>query len=251
MGGDRPQLQPIAQLKAEFPDYSTTEVTKELGRRWTNIDPVLEQSYEQRSQDSRRQYERPKGAYLPQEELQGDEQRYQDSRRQHERPKGACWPQEDLEKHISDSRRQHERPKGACLPQEELEKNISTSSSDVAAMAAYKPTPSAYFIFSSEERLKVMDEHPNYSICEIDKELGQRWADMAPEVKQRYQKIAGQLESLMGSGGDEDDEATLVAEEEERQQQQELLREVDVLKKYMAGLWGRASTAQSNEESYV
>lgn len=33
-------------------------------------------------------------------------------------------------------------------------------------------------------------EHPNYSICEIAKELGRRWADMAPEVKQRYQQMA-------------------------------------------------------------
>ena len=32
--------------------------------------------------------------------------------------------------------------------------------------------------------------HPNYSICEVAKELGRRWADMAPEVKQRFQQMA-------------------------------------------------------------
>merc|ERR1719336_482976 len=69
-------------------------------------------------------------------------------------------------------------------------------------MTAYKPQKkkkdpnapkqplSAYFLFSQEERLKVKAEHPNYSICEIAKELGRRWADMAPEVKQRYQQMA-------------------------------------------------------------
>merc|ERR1712077_102166 len=49
---------------------------------------------------------------------------------------------------------------------------------------------SAYFIFSSEERQKVKAVHPNYSICEVAKELGRRWADMAPEVKQRFQQMA-------------------------------------------------------------
>merc|ERR1711935_841746 len=49
---------------------------------------------------------------------------------------------------------------------------------------------SAYFLFSQEERLKVKEGHPNYSICEIAKELGRRWADMNPEVKQHYQQKA-------------------------------------------------------------
>ena len=65
------------------------------------------------------------------------------------------------------------------------------------AMQAYKPQKkkkdpnapkqplSAYFIFSQEESLKVKNEHPHFSICEVAKELGRRWAEMAPEVKQR------------------------------------------------------------------
>jgi hypothetical protein len=40
-----------------------------------------------------------------------------------------------------------------------------------------------------EERLKVKGENPSFSICEIAKELGRRWAEMAPEVKQRYQQV--------------------------------------------------------------
>jgi len=42
-----------------------------------------------------------------------------------------------------------------------------------------------------EERLKVKGENPSFSICEIAKELGRRWAEMAPEVKQRYQQVSG------------------------------------------------------------
>ena len=116
------------KVKAEFPDYSITEVAKELGRRWATIDPALKQSYEQRYQDSRRQYEQAMAAYKPQK-----------------------------------------KKKDPNAPKQPL---------------------SAYFIFSSEERLKVKNEHPSFSICEVAKELGRRWADMAPEVKQRYQQMA-------------------------------------------------------------
>merc|ERR1712018_287430 len=116
------------KVKAEFPDYSITEVAKELGRRWATIDPTIKQSYEQRYQESRRLYEQAMQAYKPQK-----------------------------------------KKKDPNAPKQPL---------------------SAYFIFSSEERLKVKNEHPSYSICEVAKELGRRWADMAPEVKQRYQQMA-------------------------------------------------------------
>ena len=116
------------KVKAEFPDYSITEVAKELGRRWATIDPAIKHSYEQRYQESRRQYEQALQAYKPQK-----------------------------------------KKKDPNAPKQPL---------------------SAYFLFSQEERLKVKAEHPNYSICEVAKELGRRWADMAPEVKQRYQQMA-------------------------------------------------------------
>ena len=55
---------------------------------------------------------------------------------------------------------------------------------------APKQPLSAYFIFSTEERLRVKDENPSYSICEVAKELGRRWAEMEPALKQRYQARA-------------------------------------------------------------
>jgi len=71
-----------------------------------------------------------------------------------------------------------------------------------AEMSHYKPQKkkkdpnapkqplSAYFIFSTEERLKVKEGNPNYSICDVAKELGRRWADMDPALKQQYQARA-------------------------------------------------------------
>jgi len=116
------------KVKAEFPEYSITEMAKELGRRWATLDPAVKQSYDERYQVSRRRYEQAMQGY---------------------KPKNAM--------------------RDPNAPKQPL---------------------SAYFIFSSEERLKVKSDHPSYSICEVAKELGRRWADMDPEVKQRYQQMA-------------------------------------------------------------
>jgi len=116
------------KVKAENPDYSITEVAKELGKRWATLNPALKNSYEQRYQDARKVYDQEMNHYKPQK-----------------------------------------KKKDPNAPKQPL---------------------SAYFIFSTEERLKVKDENPNFSICEVAKELGRRWADMDPSVKQRYQARA-------------------------------------------------------------
>ena len=53
---------------------------------------------------------------------------------------------------------------------------------------APKKPLSAYFLFSQEERLKVKAEFPDYSITEVAKELGRRWATIDPAVKQSYEQ---------------------------------------------------------------
>merc|ERR1711963_1355668 len=115
------------KVKVENPDYSITEVAKELGKRWATLNPDIKGSYEQRYQDARRLYE---------------------SEMNNNKPK---------------------KKKDPNAPKQPL---------------------SAYFIFSTEERLKVKEENPHYSICEVGKELGRRWAEMDPQVKQRYQARA-------------------------------------------------------------
>merc|ERR1712029_1209537 len=115
------------KVKAENPDYSITEVAKELGKRWATLDPTIKNSYEQRYQDARKVYESEMNSYKP------------------------------------------KKKKDPNAPKQPL---------------------SAYFIFSTEERLKVKEENPGFSICEVAKELGRRWAEMDPGVKQRYQQRA-------------------------------------------------------------
>merc|ERR1711902_251760 len=115
------------KVKAENPDYSITEVAKELGKRWATLNPDIKTVYEQRYQDARRVYEQELNNYKP------------------------------------------KKKKDPNAPKQPL---------------------SAYFIFSTEERLKVKEENPGFSICEVAKELGRRWAEMDPGVKQRYQQRA-------------------------------------------------------------
>merc|ERR1711988_383876 len=53
------------KVKAENPDYSITEVAKELGKRWATLDPTIKNSYEQRYQDARKVYESEMNSYKP------------------------------------------------------------------------------------------------------------------------------------------------------------------------------------------
>merc|ERR1712227_41841 len=68
---------------------------------------------------------------------------------------------------------------------------------------APKKPLSAYFLFSQEERLKVKAENPDYSITEVAKELGKRWATLNPDIKgsyeQRYQDARRLYESEMNN----------------------------------------------------
>jgi len=116
------------KVKNENPDFSITEVAKELGRRWATLEPSLKSSYENRYQDARKVYDSEMSHFKPQK-----------------------------------------KKKDPNAPKQPL---------------------SAYFIFSTEERLRVKDENPGYSICEVAKELGRRWAEMDPSIKQRYQARA-------------------------------------------------------------
>ena len=47
---------------------------------------------------------------------------------------------------------------------------------------------SAYFLFSQEERLKVKEENPEFSITDVAKVIGRRWATVEPKTKEIYEK---------------------------------------------------------------
>lgn len=49
---------------------------------------------------------------------------------------------------------------------------------------------SAFFWFCNDERNKVKAQNPEYGVGDIAKELGRKWADVEPEVKQKYELMA-------------------------------------------------------------
>jgi len=49
---------------------------------------------------------------------------------------------------------------------------------------------SAFFWFCNDERNKVKALNPEFGVGDIAKELGRKWSDVDPEVKQKYESMA-------------------------------------------------------------
>ncbi|KAK7604900.1 hypothetical protein V9T40_006086 [Parthenolecanium corni] len=55
---------------------------------------------------------------------------------------------------------------------------------------APKRSLSAFFWFCNDERGQVKANNPDYGVGDIAKELGRKWADAEPHVKQKYEQMA-------------------------------------------------------------
>lgn len=49
---------------------------------------------------------------------------------------------------------------------------------------------SAFFWFCNDERGRVKAAHPDMTVGEIAKELGKKWSDISPELKNKYEQMA-------------------------------------------------------------
>eukprot|EP00088_Acartia_fossae_P018526 TRINITY_DN2070_c1_g1_i10.p1 TRINITY_DN2070_c1_g1~~TRINITY_DN2070_c1_g1_i10.p1 ORF type:complete len:358 (-),score=81.28 TRINITY_DN2070_c1_g1_i10:26-1099(-) len=58
---------------------------------------------------------------------------------------------------------------------------------------APKQPLTAFFIYSTEERPKVKEDHPTMSVTDVAKELGRRWSELDSETKQRFHARADEL----------------------------------------------------------
>jgi len=63
------------------------------------------------------------------------------------------------------------------------------------ANAPKKPL-TAYSLFAQEEGAKVRIENPEYSIADLGKELGRRWANIDPSLKQQYEKTYQEAKTI-------------------------------------------------------
>jgi len=55
---------------------------------------------------------------------------------------------------------------------------------------APKRALSAFFWFCNDERSKVKDKNPDWTVGEVAKELGRRWADVTSEAKGKFEAMA-------------------------------------------------------------
>lgn len=55
------------------------------------------------------------------------------------------------------------------------------------------PPSSAFFVFCSDHRPRIKEEHPGISIGDIAKKLGELWSRQGPKDKAPYEAKAGKL----------------------------------------------------------
>ena len=55
---------------------------------------------------------------------------------------------------------------------------------------APKRSLSAFFFFGNDQRAKIKEENPEFGVTDIAKEIGKRWADIDPNLKTKYEKLA-------------------------------------------------------------
>lgn len=107
-------------------------------------------------------------ANIPSDSREHYESRYQESRNQY-----------DQDMTTYNQNNHHPSSTGNSRPQKK-----------VKDPNAPKQPLSAYFLYQNQERDKIKQANPNFSICEIAKELGKRWGEMPQEVKQHYTQKA-------------------------------------------------------------
>eukprot|EP00698_Gefionella_okellyi_P013075 TRINITY_DN3557_c0_g1_i1.p1 TRINITY_DN3557_c0_g1~~TRINITY_DN3557_c0_g1_i1.p1 ORF type:complete len:352 (-),score=110.91 TRINITY_DN3557_c0_g1_i1:589-1644(-) len=57
---------------------------------------------------------------------------------------------------------------------------------------APKAALSAYFIFAGEKRAQIKADHPDLSLVDVARKLGEQWSTVSPDEKQRYEKLAAE-----------------------------------------------------------
>ena len=79
--------------------------------------------------------------------------------------------------------------------------------------------PSAYILFSHDERPKIKEEDPTLSFVEIGRELGRRWKKASDEVKEHYNQqrelLRQQQATTTTTSDDEEDAASTTTTDEE------------------------------------
>ena len=74
-------------------------------------------------------------------------------------------------------------------PKKETASKTAKAKKETSAAGPKKPL-TAFFMFSADEREKVKADNPTFKVGDVAKALGERWANLDPERKARYESAA-------------------------------------------------------------
>jgi hypothetical protein len=146
------------EIKQEHPDLKMTEVAKILGQRWKEATPASKVKYDKKAtQDKERYKEAIKDYIRPSDEVLS-EQKINQKKKRGKQSSG-------------DKKQRKKKPEGAP-----------------------KGPKSAYMFFCAAKRHEVKEEHPDWKMTEIAKELGRMWKEDFPTDEDREEFISQSAE---------------------------------------------------------
>merc|ERR1712241_1533782 len=205
-------------IKQDLGNLKPGDMGKELGRRWAELNPGIKQLYHERYQQDKKDYNEAKGQYNPSQEFLRQKGSGAPKKPPPSFLKWSMYERVEVKKDlgnisVTEMGKELGRRWAALTPEvKQVYKERYHQEKEMynQAMANYvpsehemslkkvkqskrdpntpkKPAP-AFLKWSVDERTEVKKQLGNLSPAEISKELGKRWANLAPEVKQFYQE---------------------------------------------------------------
>merc|ERR1719319_580945 len=171
------------KIKEESSNISPTDLVKEVGRRWAELDQTIKLKFHTMAEEARQKYLIEMEAYrngtFQHPIISAEEQTEQEREKALKKKEGRKKAYKPMEK----------QPAGE-FPAKNGSSDVSIVQKPIKDPNAPKKPLRAYNLFAQDERAKVKIEHPEFSVFRIEGELGQRWATVDPTIKQKFEALA-------------------------------------------------------------
>jgi hypothetical protein len=144
------------KLSKELGIKNAALLSKELGKRWKEIDPAEKKKYEEMYERAKKEYDKEFAEY------------------QKNKPESESESESESDSDSDKGKKKRKAPKKKKDPN------------------APKQPPTAYLIFCSENRAKVKAENKDLSMIEVTKKLSEQWRALDDDGKQKYNQMAAQ-----------------------------------------------------------
>jgi len=212
------------EVKRVLGNISPAEVSKELGHRWSNLNPAIKDVYKQKYIQEKAEYDKCKAAYVPSGEYMALPKQKRRSRKtkRYRHPNAPRKPPPAFLKWSMEERDVIKAEIGPLKPadmgkelgrrwgqlnaqvklhfQEQYKEEkrkydiergkyepIKQAGASYGKTALKKPPPT-FLKWAMFERIEIKKNLGNLSFTEMGKELGRRWAIITPEVKAVYKE---------------------------------------------------------------